>query len=157
MKTIILTATKAEIMKKVGQTTAYAGVKEPSAGEDGRFYDRLATIEEDSPLLGRFLTAAFSEVLEQLKDFTVGSAVGDVTLELRLEVSEAYDDSLTPAVEESFRSFLAASVLRRWLQLAWPVRAAEWEQEAAGHLQSMARNLYHRSRPNRRTTNHIEN
>lgn len=150
MKTLILRATEAEILEKVGGITAYAGVKEPTAGDDGRLFDRLSIADEDSALLRRFMLAAFSEALERLKDFAVGSSSVAMVLELRLEVSESYDESLTPAVGESFRLYLAAAVLWHWLRLAWPDRAGEWAEEAQKHLLNIERNLYHRRRPQKR-------
>lgn len=72
------------------------------------------------------------------------------TLSLTLEVSGAFDDSLSPSVATDIFSFLVASVAARWFRITWPGRSGEYLTESENILSEIIRKLYHRRRPVRR-------
>lgn len=150
MKTIILEVARSDIEGNVAQTTAYLGLKSPAEEERGTLLDRVATVEGDADMLSGFIAEGYATAVERLKGFVTDAVFSEEKVRLTLEVSGAYDDSVTPVMTTGFRSFLVASVMARWLRLSYPEKAEEWEKEAERHLSTMERNLYHRRRPSRK-------
>lgn len=148
MKTLELTIRKTDLEDDVAQATSYTGAKDGSDPAGG-VYDRVATIDGDSTLLGRFIEEACSTVAERLKDFVTGVEPADDAITLRIATSEAYDTSMIPAALRAFRAYVAATVTARWMRLAYPAKAPEWDAEADRALASLERNLYHRKKPSR--------
>ncbi len=150
MKTIMLEVARSDIEEKVAQTTAYLGLKSPGEGERGELLDRVATVDGDAAMLSGFIAEGYATAVERLKGFVADAVFSEDKMRLMLEVSGAYDDSVTPTLTTGFRSFLVATVMARWLRLSFPDKAEEWEKEAELRLSSVERNLYHRRRPTRR-------
>lgn len=150
MKTIILEVARSDIEGKVAQTTAYLGWKSPGEEGRGELLDRVATVDGDAAMLSGFIAEGYASAVERLKGFVADAAFSEDNVRLMLEVSGAYDDSVTPTLATGFRLFLVATVMARWLRLSFPDKAEEWEKEAQRLLFTMERNLYHRRRPCRR-------
>lgn len=150
MKTIILEVARSDIEGKVAQTTAYLGWKSPGEEGRGELLDRVATVDGDAAMLSGFIAEGYASAVERLKGFVADAAFSEDNVRLMLEVSGAYDDSVTPTLATGFRSFLVATVMAGWLRLSFPDKAEEWEKEAQRLLFTMERNLYHRRRPCRR-------
>lgn len=150
MKTIILEVARSDIEGKVAQTTAYLGWKSPGEEGRGELLDRVATVDGDADMLSGFIAEGYASAVERLKGFVADAAFSEDNVRLMLEVSGAYDDSVTPTLATGFRSFLVATVMAGWLRLSFPDKAEEWEKEAQRLLFTMERNLYHRRRPTRR-------
>ena len=150
MKNIVLEVARSEIERQVADSTAYLGLKSPSSEERGELVERVATIADDVRLVDGFVTDAYALLLERLKEFVAGSEVGEGEIRVILEVSEAYDEAMTPTIKKCFRGYVVSFVMARWLRLVYPDKASEWEAEAALHLSTMERNLYHRTKPKRK-------
>lgn len=148
MKIININIPRSEIDGELSEITAYAGAKSPSSDLD-KDYDRIATVDEDAAMLNRYWHNAGNTLADRLKDFITGFHIDDDTIALTLEVSGAYDESLTPSAEGDLRSFVAAAMARAWFALTLPDRAAEWETECSRLLRDASRKLYHRRRPRR--------
>ena len=146
MKFIKIFIAKADVFKEVSLNTAYTGAK--SATENGLF-DRVATINADSPILSRFWVQACGEVTEKLKGMIVASESFSEALSVSLELSGAYDDSLTPSVEADLSAAIAAGVTARWMRLSFPDKASEWEAQSAHLLHRAFAKLCHRKKPTR--------
>lgn len=149
MKNLILEIEKGVVERNVAQTTAYTGAKSEGGGGDG-VYDRVATIEGDGGMVERFVRDACCTVAERLKEFVTTVNYAGESIRLSLEMSDAYDESMLPAARNGFESYLTACAIARWMRLAYPAKAPEWETEASWQLTELERNLYHRRKPRRR-------
>lgn len=156
MKKVVLELEKALIEQDVARTTAYTGAKNSCDGDSGSVYDRVATVNEDGELIARFVRDACFTVVEHLKEFVTGVNYSGDMIRLSLELSDSYDESMLTAARNSFASFLSATAIARWMRLAYPEKAAEWETEATWQLGELRRNVYHRRRPRRRISSTTE-
>lgn len=148
MKNITIKILKAKVLLEIHATSAYAGYKTEKENP-GREFDRIATVEEDAELLGRYWEDACCTVADKLRDFIVSADFGIDCLSLNLEVSSAYDDSLTTAVESGIFSYIVAEMTSRWFRLTFAEKAEEWAREGNERLESAVGKLYHRRKPKR--------
>lgn len=151
MKKLTFSILRSNLFSEVGRLTAYLGVKQAPADDHGGHFDRIAVIDGDNPLLGRFATDALSELADNLKGIVGAVDVASDTLSVTLNLSDNYDDSLTTSVSGSFEAYMAAAVTARWLRLVDPSRRAEWQEEAKRLLSGITASLYHRNPPRRHT------
>ena len=147
MLKIIISISKSAILDEVSLNSEYAGVKTP--GETG-LYDRVATVEADSLLLSRFWTEMCGEITDRLHDFITSSSISEDLFSLNLELSNAYDPSLTQSVIDDLRGATAAGVTGRWFRFTFPDRADAWTEKAASHLAKAYAKLCHRRKPVRK-------
>ena len=140
---------KENILRELSRRSTYAGVKTESESPKCLF-DRVATVEEDDELLASYWRDACAEIIDALKDFLVAAGFGDETLTLELTLSEAFDPSLLPALEQEIASWLSASLSYRWFRLTLPASAPEWESEGRRLHDAVICKIYHRKAPVRR-------
>jgi hypothetical protein len=158
MKVIDIKLFRRKIYQEVARTTAYTGVKSENAAslkdEDERaeMFDRLATVDEDNPLLSDYLTEASAFAAEVLRSFIASVSLAGETLTFSLNASDSFDDTLTPVVVNNLNAFLTASVTARWFRLSCREKAAEWETEATRRIDSVLATLCHRMAPRRKRT-----
>lgn len=150
MKTINIIIPKRSIENAVSENSAYAGAKGCGEENDGRLFDRVSTVEEDSSLLSRFLTDAFGVAQERLKSFVADAGITDSEIRLTLSASEAADETLLLSIPDTFEAFLSAAVTARWMRFTFPEKVAEWEHEASRLLSELENRLLHRKPPRRR-------
>ena len=146
MKILNISIEKSKILEEVALASAYSGAKTEGSPD---FFDRVATIEEDAGLLSRFWTRMCGTVTDKLKSFITASETTDESLSLTLELSGAYDDSLTPSVKSDLFSAMAAGVAAGWFQITFPSRAHEWEAQSELLLKRCFSKLCHRKKPKR--------
>ncbi|MBD5358116.1 MAG: hypothetical protein HDR88_14155 [Bacteroides sp.] len=146
MKTIKIDIKRCDIDEELSKITAYTGAKSISGGGNEDF-DRVATVEEDSAMLNRYWHNAAGILTEHLKEFVVSANTIGGEMVFTLEVSGAYDESLTPSVKEGMFAFVAASMAKNWFLLTYPEKAPEWEAETSRLLRETAIKLYHRRKP----------
>ena len=149
MKKLEFDIEKSSIEEMIGEATAYAGAK--SVSGEGATYERVATAEGDRRILERYLSDACAAAVERLRPFVVGVNFSGERVRMTLEVSGSYEDSMQPAAESAFRSYLAAWATGRWMRLTMPEKWEEWRSETDRLLNELERNLYHRRRPRRAT------
>ena len=148
MKKLEIIVLKSDVTAMIDNITRYTGKKTESANP-GALLERVATVEADSVILGRYWQDACAHVADALRSFIASVQFGREILTLDMEVSNSYDESLTPAVETGIQSLLADIILCRWFRIAMPDRAAEWQREAAHQFDTLLANLYHRKKPKR--------
>lgn len=146
MKILNISIKKAEILEEVALAAAYSGAKTEAA--EG-FFDRVATIEDDSGILSRFWTLICGRVADKLKNFITASEISGDSLSLTLELSGAYDDTLSPSVKSDLFSAMASGVTAKWFRITFPARAPEWEDQSAELLERALSKLCHRLPPQR--------
>lgn len=150
MKKIKIFIAKEAVFDDVSLNSEYAGLKSPS---ESPIYDRVATVSEDSQLLSGFLTLAFGELIRKLRSFVVSSSCDGASVSLDLEVSGAYDESMTPSLKEDIFRWLVTNVSGHWFRLTLPDRTAEWENLSAELLASIESKLCARRKPSRTNLN----
>lgn len=148
MKTIDINIARSDIDNELSKITAYTGAKSfPECSQEE--LDRVATVDEDAALLDRFWLNAAGILAEHLKDFISAASTAEGNISFTLEVSGAYDDSLTPSLIEGATAFVAASMVRSWFAITFPGKTTEWEAECMRLLREISRKLYHRRKPER--------
>lgn len=148
MKTIIINIKSSDVDKELSKVTAYTGVKSASVPQLSDI-DRIAITDEDAALLKRYWHNAAGILAEQLKDFIISADTGGEEMNITLEVSCSYDNSLTQSVKENMFSFVVAYMARNWFLMTYPEKAPEWDAESNRLLREAARKLYHRRKPTR--------
>ena len=147
MKNISITIDKKEILEEVSLATAYTGAK---SGGDESMFERVATITEDEALLTRLWNGLGGILTEKFKSFIISSEITSGSFLLTLEVSGAYDDSLTSSVKSDINGGVAAGVVAGWFRISFPEKSSEWEKQSEMLLSRAFSKLYHRRRPSRR-------
>lgn len=148
MKTLEINISRTDIDRELSKITAYTGVKSPIA-TDLKTFDRIATVDEDAALLDRYWQTAANTLADRLKDFITAYLIGNDSLALTLEVSGAFDDSLTPSIAGDIRDYMTADMLRAWFAITLPDRVSDWHSEADRLLRDLSRKLHHRRPPRR--------
>ncbi len=149
MKTININIARSEIDKELSKITAYTGAKSIAGGSQEDF-DRVATADEDAAMLDRYWLNAAGMLAEHLKEFITSASADTAGISFALEMSGAYDDSLTPSLKEGAAALVAAAMAKSWFSMTYPEKAAEWEAECVRLLKETDRKLYHRRKPARR-------
>lgn len=147
MKNIQISLNKTEIFNKVSLNSAYTGAK--ANGENG-FYDRVATIEADNTLLSGFWTEMCGIVTEKLRDLILSTESDRETFSLTLSLSNAYDDALTPSVNEDISNAFSTGICGRWFRFTYPDKASEWLAQSSDCLNRAFSKLYFRKKPTRK-------
>lgn len=148
MKNIEIIISKTEVLEKVSLESAYTGAK---TDQDDRFYDRVATIDADKELLSGFWIESCGKITDKLREFIRSSVNNELALTLNLEISNAYDEALTPSVKEDLRGVLLYGIIGRWFRFTFPERSAEWLAQSSDLLERACSKLCHRSRPVRKS------
>lgn len=146
MKQINISFSPQEVFAEIALQSAYAGVKN---GDSSRFFDKVATAKSDEALLNRFLTEMAGVIADHLKAFVVDYSCSPASFSISLEVSGAYDDSLTLSVTSDLFAALSAGVTARWFALAYPEKASEFSAKTDALLSRVYSKLYSRKKPAR--------
>ena len=148
MKNFNISISKAKIFSDVALTTAYTGAKSDSPG---MAFDKVATIDADSKLLSNFWKEMTGTVMEKLKPFIASVDLSGNDFSFEIIVSNAYDDSQTPSLEEDLNSVFSAGITARWFRFVSPEKASEWEAESSRCLDLAFSKLCYRRPPRRQS------
>lgn len=151
MKILTIIITKDNVFEDVSLASAYTGAK--TDDDSGVNFNRIATIDADNNLLSRFWIQACGIVTDKLKSFIMASEINENSIKLTLELSGAYDDSMSPSVEKDVFSAMTAGVTAQWFAITFPERTKEWDEKSAALLNRAFAKLCHRRRPKRAETN----
>ena len=144
MKNLIIIITKSTVLDDVSLNSAYAGAK----SNDGKAsFDKVAVIEQDEAMLSRFWTEMCGKITDKLKEFVAVSSLTSDKFSLTLELSGAYDESMSQSVVEDLKAALATGVTARWFRYTLSDRAEEWDAQSTRLLDSALSKLCHRSKP----------
>ena len=147
MKNFVINISRKSIFDRVSLNSEYAGAK---TNADDDFYRRVATVSDDEVILSGFWTELCGETIRKFQNFLKESTTEEETLILGFEMSNAYDESLTPSVESDISNALSAGMSARWFQFTDPTRAQEWRKESEALLERAFEKLCHRKRPVRK-------
>lgn len=152
---IELSVNKANVYDEVAKTTSYTGLK--MMQEDEGAYKRIFTTDEDRLLLERFWVETCNVATEQFKPFIVSISAQPIShgidltrnYEVALELSSAFDSSLTQSIETTLHSFFVFSIVSKWYVFANKPEAEGSAVEAVGLLESVKKMIYSRKKPQR--------
>ena len=158
MTDTILTVTKTRVYEEVDKTTSYTGVKideatVPSQKDEAEAvsaYKRIRASEHDQAMLDRFFTEAANMATNRMKDF-VKSIVLTNGYSVTLNMSNRWDSSLQPSMQESLFSYFVSFILSRWFKMANKEEAETYMADATAMLDHVMRKIYFRSKPVRVT------
>lgn len=145
MKIITLTIGKEAVYAEVSQTTAYSGAK---MTDDKDAYDRIFTTDADRAMLERFWDETCSMATEGMKRFVV-EVSSDADYISTLELSNSYDEALTPSVEKSLFSYFVLSIVSKWNAFVDKGEVERYANEAHISFQDVLSKLYYKKRPQR--------
>lgn len=145
MKKLTLTINRDTILDRVAINAAYAGAKSTAEAS----FTRVATVAADRLILSSFFTEMTGEFLQTLQTFVARSDTKEGSLSIVLELSNSYDDSLTPSVASDVETLFVAGVLQRWFLLSCPERAGERAEEKERLFNRIIGKLCLRRRPTR--------
>lgn len=148
MKTVKIMIMRQAVIDEVGKSTAYAGAK--STGDSAADFNRVATIEADDELLGRFWNEAAVAVTARLREFVASADYSGAALDLSLSLSSSYDDTQTPSVSSLLFSYMARSIIAKWYAFTLKEEAHTAAVQAEGYLADAASRCYWRKPPRRR-------
>ena len=144
MKNLNFSFEKTGILEEVSLNTAYAGAK---SEEEKPIFDRVATCDSDEVLLLKFWREMYGMITDRLRSFILSSDFSDAAFSITLELSGAYDDSLTPSVKNDLYAAIVAGITSRWFAFVCPAKAVEWKTESERLFDSVVSKLCHRRRP----------
>ena len=148
---VTLNINKQDVLSEVQQTTNYVGVKMDQG--EAKEWERVRTIDEDESQLRRFYDESTVSFTEQMKKFLAASpeinSEGDVSF--TLEVSSAFDRSLTEPMQKELFSFYVMNITGKWFALANKAEAQEYIQSAASLLEGVHRKACWKKKPIRPT------
>ena len=143
MRKVVININKSDILDTVALNSAYVSTDKEHTGE------RVETIETDNSILTRFWSEMCGNVTEKLRNFIFTGAVNLESMKLELELSNAYDESLTPSVINDLSAAMVAGVTARWFQFRFHDRYEEWDNRSAQLLDRAFSKLCHRKKPTR--------
>lgn len=149
MKIIKINIARSATDNELAKITAYTGVKsspQPSLEE----IDRIATADNDSRLIDTFWSHAANALADHVRQFIADLSLSDTDLHLTLEVSEAFDNSLTQSITKGAEAFISAHMAKSWFALTLPEKGKEWDAECSRILTELSRTLFHRRKPARK-------
>lgn len=149
MITVNIKIKKSDVYAEVEKTTGYTGAKMDG---DGNAYDRIQTTDDDKEVLERFWDEACSATVTQFRQF-VTQATTDTTgdFNVGMELSSAYDETLTPSVETSLTSYFVGYIVGKWYKFTNKGESEAYLADAKRMMDDVVAKVYYRKKPKRPT------
>lgn len=156
MQEITLTVNKMLVYNEVAKTTAYTGAKQLT-DDDKNAYERIFTKDDDRLMLERYWNEATDDATDLFKPFIVtvsshpenGGLQLDNNYEVKLELSNSFDEQLKDSMESGLFSFFVDIIVSKWFKFTNKDDADDYLKNAAAILQGVGQKLYHRKKPTR--------
>lgn len=149
METITIQIFQHDVYDEVAKATDYTGAKLIDGDEKAR--DRILAADDDLATLDRFWEESVMATNERFKQILVSGTTrqfADKTVyEGILEVSRAFDKTLTESIQSTIRSFFIASIIGQWFKFANKGEASDYFAQGAELIEAAERMLYSRKRP----------
>ena len=154
MNSVNLQVNKSFVYDEVAKTTSYAGAK--MQGDEGA-YLRIFTTDDDRLMLERFWSEACSSSTELFKPFLVSVSTHPVShgidlsnnYEVTLELSSAFDTSLSDSIKSSLFSVFVSYIVGKWYKFTNKAEANDYIKEAETALEDIKSKIYYRKKPTR--------
>lgn len=158
---ITLLISKDGVMREVAVTTAYTAGKMVG---DEKALDRISTVDEDENHLCRFWDESRADLCQELiglvasEGMIVGSEQSDDSAnvdttvtpslyEVKLDVSDSFDEALLPGMELSLFSFFVHSIAAKWYIYTNKDEAGAYADKASTILDDLHRKAVWKKRP----------
>lgn len=158
---ITLLISKDDVMREVAVTTAYTAGKMVG---DEKALDRISTVDEDENHLCRFWDESRADLCQELiglvasEGMIVGSEQSDDSAnvdttvtpsmyEVKLDVSDSFDEALLPSMELSLFSFFVHSIAAKWYIYTNKDEAGAYADKASTILDDLHRKAVWKKRP----------
>lgn len=145
MKELLLTAKREDVYSEVEKTTEYTGAKMMHA--DKGAHDRLAVTEADRELLSRFFDEAAGVATDECKRFVDEVTLNEACYEVRLSMSDSYDEHLSDSIRTSLRNFFVAAVIAKWCKIVDSDAGAGYSADATAAMLDVRSKIFNRKRP----------
>lgn len=150
---------KSDVYDEVAKTTSYEGAK---AVNDANAYERIFTTDADRTMLDRFWDEACNIATDTMKRYITSvssAATNDDTsgneaksqegYHVKLSLSSAYDNTLTPSLQKSLRSFFVNAIVSKWDKFTNKDNVKTYEEDANASLDDIVSKIFYRKRPTR--------
>lgn len=158
---ITLLISKDGVMREVAVTTAYTAGKMVG---DEKALDRISTVDEDENHLCRFWDESRADLCQELiglvasEGMIVGSEQSDDSAnvdttvtpslyEVKLDVSDSFDEALLPSMKLSLFSFFVHSIAAKWYVYTNKDEAGAYADKASTILDDLHRKAVWKKRP----------
>ena len=158
---ITLLISKDDVMREVAVTTAYTAGKMVG---DEKALDRISTVDEDENHLCRFWDESRADLCQELIGLVASegmivsseqsddSANVDTTVtpslyEVKLDVSDSFDEALLPSMKLSLFSFFVHSIAAKWYIYTNKDEAGAYADKASTILDDLHRKAVWKKRP----------
>lgn len=158
---ITLLISKDDVMREVAVTTAYTAGKMVG---DEKALDRISTVDEDENHLCRFWDESRADLCQELiglvasEGMIVGSEQSDDSAnvdttvtpslyEVKLDVSDSFDEALLPSMKLSLFSFFVHSIAAKWYVYTNKDEAGAYADKASTILDDLHRKAVWKKRP----------
>lgn len=145
MKTLLLTVSREDVYSEVEKTTEYTGAKMMHADEGA--HDRLSVTEADRELLSRFFDEAAGVATDECKRFVDEVTLDEAGYEVRLSMSDSYDEHLSDSIRTSLRNFFVAAVIVKWCKIVGSDAGAAYSADATAAMLDVRSKIFNRKRP----------
>ena len=145
MKTLLLTVSREDVYSEVEKTTEYTGAKMMHADEGA--HDRLAVTEADRELLSRFFDEAAGVATDECKRFVDEVTLDEAGYQVRLSMSDSYDEHLSDSIRTSLRNFFVAAVIAKWCKIVGSDAGAAYSADATAAMLDVRSKIFNRKRP----------
>lgn len=145
---ITLTVNKEEVYNEVAQTTSYTGAKM----DDEHAYERIFTTDEDKCMLERFWGECKNTICNSMKKVLSSESESEEgEYSLMLNLSSAFDESLTDSMQRSLFSFFVMNITAKWYTFTNKSEATGYATEAATYIEDIMRKAFFKKKPTRPT------
>lgn len=148
---VTLSVNKKDVYKEVAQTTEYTGGK--IEGND--VYENISTTDEDEGILERFWNESKNIVCNELKKVLESETESGDNYQLKLHLSNAFDNALTESMQRSLFSFFVMNIVSKWYTFTNKEEASGYAAEAATYMDDIKRKAFYKKKPVRPTYEQI--
>lgn len=143
---ITLTIDRAAVLAEVAQRTEYTGAK--LLQEDGA-YDRIRTVDEDTPELLKFWDESRADMMQALKHFYPAEEQDGESYSVKLHLSSMYDKGQQPSMTNGLFSYFVDAIISKWYVYTNKDDAGAYATGAASMLEGVRQKAVHPKRVER--------
>lgn len=140
MKSINIAINKADVFEAVSLNADYSSTNVDDL-------KRISTLDVDKDILTRFWKETGGNISEKLKTFISIISFSEDIINVVLEVSNAYDDTLTSSVETDLYAAIVAGITAKWFSFTLRDLHQEWEEQMEKLFNRIISKLCYRKRP----------
>lgn len=134
MAEITLNIEKNKVLAAVARRTEYNGDKNAT---DAEAWERERTVDEDHEELLALMEESRAEVVAGLGDMLRAEGWDGDTYQVRLKVSDCFNEALLPGMLVELKKYFEAAVMSRWYMYTNKEESAVYAAVAMSHLDKL--------------------